>query len=162
MRVHSTLHVDDPNRRVIFEAWHSFAHTLITGIGKLEPKTAVVWRGVCGDWATASHNYGVTRTVIWHGFSSTTMDTERAYLLGYAAHFDKPAGTSVWLFKITSHSLRYIGNLSLFEDESEFLLMPQTSLVVTGISTVSVPAGPHEGVRCVELVEPQTQNALHS
>jgi hypothetical protein len=105
------------------ETWGDFMYFMVKGLEMLDSFTGVCYRGMQfpkKEQALLTYRNGLS--VQWGAFSSTSTCVEKA-----KGFLEKASGI---LFKIDIHSGHSISRFSLFQDESEILLLPMTQFKV--------------------------------
>ena len=103
--------------------WRGYLRLFLSAIGKLEPHTGSLYRGVGKDLRA---EYPAGRTITWWGVSSCTSNlaVARGFLGGQGRRM---------LFEITPRSAVSIKPFSAFKGEEEFVLGPGTRLAVSDV-----------------------------
>ena len=114
--------------RNALQPWKGFLYYLIKGLEKLPPTPGKVYRGVSFASQAArdemAASYKVERLIEWFGFSSSS--TKYSAALGFAQN----KGPHGILFEIKLNFGRDVEAYSVFPDEKELLMLPNTSLFV--------------------------------
>eukprot|EP01103_Thecamoeba_quadrilineata_P017947 TRINITY_DN658_c0_g1_i9.p1 TRINITY_DN658_c0_g1~~TRINITY_DN658_c0_g1_i9.p1 ORF type:complete len:316 (-),score=45.52 TRINITY_DN658_c0_g1_i9:35-880(-) len=140
--LNNVLRTRDPK---VLIHWKGYMFHLLKGLTKLPAEKKTVYRG--GIPMKALEEYSVGRPIHWSGFTSTSTDKSRAML------FCKGKEELV-LLEIEVTSGRMIKEYSLFEEEGEVLLMPNTRLFVSrGLKK-------KDNIWTVKLVEQGTMNLV--
>ena len=151
LRTYASDTTSDDLRAELLEAWLPLTRTLVSALEKVPTASAVVYRGVGGDWSIYGPHYRQGRVVRFSGFTSTSATATTAYVLAHEGHGAEPK--DVWLFKLTTLSAKPLSGLSMYEGEREFVLPPFSTFVVTFVATCQVEAAGDTAVPFVGLAE---------
>jgi len=106
----------------LMEKWSGYLYYFLTALQKITPVSATLYRGVGKDAVGVVPQYVVKRPIQWSGFTSTTSNMETAM------EFARDGGV---IFCIKVIYGRNISLYSLFPDEEEIVLSPNSKFVVT-------------------------------
>ncbi len=138
--LNEVLRENDPKK---VEKLLPFLSYLMSGITKLPPVKATVYRGIPNtSMGMIKEKYQDGLNIHWSGFTSTTNNIERA------KRFADAGGI---IFRIKIYTGRNIEHYSYVSLEEEVLLFPNCKLLVTA----SVHPEGEDGFYDVDLVEPQ-------
>eukprot|EP01103_Thecamoeba_quadrilineata_P017948 TRINITY_DN658_c1_g1_i5.p1 TRINITY_DN658_c1_g1~~TRINITY_DN658_c1_g1_i5.p1 ORF type:complete len:319 (-),score=45.43 TRINITY_DN658_c1_g1_i5:134-1021(-) len=140
--LNNVLRTRDPK---VMIHWKGYLYHLLKGLSKLPGEELTVYRG--GIPMKALEEYSVGRLIHWSRFTSTSTTKLRA--VSFCQGKD-----NLVLLKIQVMSGRMIKEYSLFEEEGEVLLMPNTRLIVSrGLKM-------KKNLWTVKLVEQGTDNLV--
>ena len=108
------------------DQWKHFSFHLIAGLRKLPPVAGDFQRGERKQVLQLSQQFKPGNQVCWISYSSTTSDNESTL---------RQFGGEGTLFKISVDSARDVSKLSLFPEEREVLLLPNSTFKV--VATLS-------------------------
>eukprot|EP01103_Thecamoeba_quadrilineata_P017946 TRINITY_DN658_c0_g1_i7.p1 TRINITY_DN658_c0_g1~~TRINITY_DN658_c0_g1_i7.p1 ORF type:complete len:163 (-),score=32.78 TRINITY_DN658_c0_g1_i7:35-523(-) len=140
--LNNVLRTRDPK---VMIHWKGYMFHLLKGLSKLPAEKKIVYRG--GIPIKALEEYSSGRPIHWSGFTSTSTEKPMAMIFCQGQE-------ELVLLEIEVTSGRMIKEYSLFEEEGEVLLMPNTRLIVSrGLKK-------KDNIWTVKLVEQGTMNLV--
>ncbi|CAF3281178.1 unnamed protein product [Rotaria socialis] len=122
--LNTTLRQEDRNK---LKPWFSYLKLILTGLSHLQSTSHRVYRGVRNIIEREREKYTVGKRIVWWGFSSCSKKRE----VTETDNFLGESGTRT-LFIIDCTTGKNIEKHSYFTKETEILLLPTTTVEVTG------------------------------